>query len=103
MPKPDRFPATLNDFFDKIVKAQTRGRDEKRLRDFLCQCSFANDANTPLKADNLIQRIKEADKDGGFFSETKWDMMGGSYLDWWKGEKSRKAGESARQRKKKSS
>ena len=99
-PKPEAFPASLGVFFDLIVKARTPADCTKRMRDFLCQVFFANDCDPHSRAAGLIQRIKDCEQQGGYFSETKWEIMGGCYLEWWKEEKSRKARKSGGQRKK---
>jgi hypothetical protein len=98
VPKPDKFPATLGDFFRIIVKAKTPADCTKRLRDFYVS-QFSSDKDPQSKAASQIQRIKDADKQGGFFTEIKWVMVGESYLDWWKQKKSTSARMSARQRK----
>jgi hypothetical protein len=100
VPKPETLPATLDDFFDKIVKAKTPADNYKRLRDFFCQVTFASDNDPQSKAVEVIQRIKDRDKQTGFFTQTIWEIMGGRYLEWWKNQKSSKARESAKKRKK---
>ncbi|MEJ0089042.1 MAG: hypothetical protein WDM80_04715 [Limisphaerales bacterium] len=101
VPKPDRFPAKLSDFFDRIVKAKTPADNTKRLRDFFCQVSFSDDVEPESKAAEFIQRIKsDDDNQEGFFTETKWEQMAARYLEWWKKQKSSKARESAKKRKK---
>lgn len=105
VPKADKFPATLDDFFRVIVKARTEADNIKRLRDFLR--SESQEAAEAAKIDletyvaNQIHKIKEEDKTGGFFSEHHWEEFGGHYLDWWKQQKSIKARKSASLRKKK--
>jgi len=102
-PMPEALPATIADFFDLIVKAKTPSDCTKRMRDFFSQVYFGNDNDPQSRAAAQIQRIKQGDQQGGYFTQTRWEIMGGCYCEWWKGEKSRKAGQSARQRKKKSS
>jgi len=100
VPKPDKFPATLDDFFRLVVKAKTTADSMKRLRDFYRQSSFEKDKDPQSRAANQIQHIKDGDDLGGFFTETKWELLAGNYLEWWKRKKSTVASISARQRKK---
>jgi len=95
----DQVPATLDEFLSKIVKAKTPADGSKRFRDFLCSVCFSDDGDPLSKAADQIQRIKEADRQAGYFTQTRWEIMGGSYLEWWKNQKSSKARESAKKRK----
>jgi hypothetical protein len=109
VPKPESFPATLEDFSRLIVKAKTPADCAKRLRDFLGNVfslypfpgtgeSLA--MTTPEDSAIMqIQKIKDADKDGGFFTESKWLVIAGRYSDWWKQQRSSKSRESASKRK----
>jgi hypothetical protein len=109
VPKPESFPATLEDFYRLIVKARTPADCAKRFRDFLGNVCSRYPA--PGKGESLartapedsaiihIQKIKDADKEGGFFTESKWLALAGRYSDWWKQQKSSKSRESASKRK----
>jgi len=104
VPLPTKFPATLDDFFRLIVKARTVADATKRLRDFLCY-SYFKSGNTQKNdagayAANQIQKMKDGDKNGGYFAQQQWRSFAGHYMDWWKRQRSFKARESARHRKK---
>src|SRR5207249_4659948 len=108
LPKPDGFPATLNHFLLRIVKAKTPSDAIKRLRDFFraqydafpnARSASECDQQASAFAANMIQKIKDGDKTGGYFTESKWLALGGCYLDWWKSQKSAIAKENVRKRK----
>jgi hypothetical protein len=88
VPKPPAFPATLGQFLQIVVKAKTNADRIKRFREFHRQVTFKTEQDPGASAADLIGRIKEADKQGGFFSATRWEITGGSYLEWWKGQRS---------------
>ena len=94
VPKPEKFPASLGDFLRLVVHAKTTADSTKRLRDFYCQHSFEKDKDPQARAAAQIQRIKDGDEQGGFFTDTKWEMLGGNYLEWWKHQKSTSASKS---------
>ena len=112
LPLPVKFPATLKDFFNLIVKAKTPADCTCRLRQFLCEkmrpASLPRDAHwadNPLKdaerselAIHEIQKINSGDKQGGYFTEEIWRGMGSAYRYWWAKQKSIKASESAKKR-----
>jgi hypothetical protein len=108
-PKPESFPATLEDFYRLIVKAKTPADCAKRFRDFLGNvfARYPSPGNGKSRAKIApegsaimhIQKIKQADKEGGFFTESKWLALVGRYSDWWKQQKSSKSRESASKRK----
>ena len=102
VPKPKKLPATLDEFFRRIVRAKTPDR-EKRFRDFLRQVFFENGPNSEQQAAKRTHEIKEADRQGGYFTEAKWLEIGGTYLDWWKRQKSSQARSAAKKRRKKQS
>lgn len=108
LPKPDKFPATLKDFFRLIVKAKTPADCMARFRQFLRirgpRSGFWA-AQTPLtraEADSwavaLIHTINEGDKKEGYFNQSTWLGIGSSYKYWWKAQKSTKAREAAKKR-----
>jgi len=107
--KPDEFPATLGDFFRLIVKAKTTADCMRRFRQFLREKGWRKthfvEERPPVGFDpetwtaNEIQRIKDKDKNGGYFENLGWLGMGSAYRSWWKAQKSMKARESARKRK----
>jgi hypothetical protein len=112
LPKPAKFPATLKEFFRLVVRARTTTECTARLHDFLRegylrplfwrrpnQESYTT-AEAEAKACAQIAEIKEADKQGGHFTEDQWQMLGSKYMAWWREQKSEKARGSAMKKKK---
>jgi hypothetical protein len=105
VPKPDRFPAKLDAFLHLIVKAKTPDCD-KRFRDFMrdlrSEAGSLPNGKEAADVDSLVssdlQKIKNADKREGYFTERRWLVTAVRYLEWWKVQKSKKARESARNR-----
>jgi hypothetical protein len=115
LPKPAEFPATLKDFFRRIVNAKTPADCMRRLRQFLREKmrheAMLRDAHWDIPHDQFteaerdtwaasqIQAINDGDKKGGYFTKGIWLGMGSAYRYWWNDQKSAKASESAKQRK----
>jgi hypothetical protein len=108
-PKPAGFPATLKEFFRLIVKAKTPADCMGRLRAFLREgyrrtswrpgAKSYTAAEAEAKACTQIAAMTEADKQGGYFTEYQWTVLGSAYMGWWREQKSAKARESAAKRK----
>jgi hypothetical protein len=111
IPRPDNFPAKLKDFYRVVVKADT-AECSKRFRHFLFAWhqsyrhplwlwtrKLCPDNRAEAKAIKLLEKITDADKREGYFTEGEWLRLARCYLEWWSKEKSRKASESAKKRK----
>jgi len=115
LPKPDKFPATLKDFFSLIVKAKTPADCMTRFRQFLREKmqheTDARDAHWDVPRNRFtnaerdtwavsqIVAINDGDKKVGYFTQEIWLGMASAYKYWWNNEKSIKARESAKKRK----
>jgi hypothetical protein len=105
LPKPDRFPATLDDFLRLIVRGKTPADSTKRMRDYL-ESRIGYKPGKPTgeftKGAFTLASIKDADNAGGFFTPDLWRLIGTGYMVWWKRHKSDAARAAARKRKGKS-
>jgi len=98
---PKKFPGRLDDFLRLIVKARTPADSTKRLRDFFSEKSATDDMPDPgAAAAARIQKIKDGDKAGGYFTSTMWRSLAVLYEFWWQKQKSNKARVSAKKRRK---
>jgi hypothetical protein len=116
LPKPEKFPATLKEFFRLVINAKTPADCMHRLRQFLHdkmrrQVNLPRDAYWHVPYDQFteterdawaasqIQAIKDGDRKAGYFTPEIWLSMGSAYMYWWCQQKSIKASESAKKRK----
>ena len=99
-PQPAGFPAFFPEFLKKVVKAHSLTEGRKRYHEFL---RFTFKGRVPQN-DIEAYSVEQLAKDEGlvFGGPDRWDERAKSYLDWWAGQKTNKARESARSAKKKS-
>jgi len=98
LPKPKCFPATLRDFCHLIVKARTSADCTARLQDCLRDQYLRpplwpvgksyTAAEAEAQACARIEEIREADKQGGYFDQCQWAMLGAEYVAWWRKKRS---------------
>lgn len=93
-----KFPAKLDDFLRVVVDAKTPADSFKRLRDFY-QYFYQHEEDPERKAIQSLEKIKDADKQGGYFDVRSWLNLEALYSFWWQKQKSIKARASANQRK----
>lgn len=86
-PIPDgvSFPASLNDFLRRVVRAKTSADAEKRFRDFLYhryERFFSQNANVDVKA--AATKEKGSYRQHGIEDAEEWQLLAEAYERWWK-------------------